>query len=352
MGRVPTLQAIGTADAHRPHCRPPKTQAQPFPFPTARLETSADVSVQISPVASSRTLLLALVGLLVVAATWGSSFPLTKSLLERMTALNFLAVRFTIAGVVLLLLFHRAVRALSPKTLVRGAILGLTYGVAQIVQTTGLAHTSASVSGFITGMYVVLTPVCAAVLLKSAIGRRVALGVGLATVGLGFLALSGMSIGIGEAITLLAAVIYALHIIGLGNWSTGGDALGLAVVQIVGTALVCLIAATVAAPGQFELPADSFDWLALIYMALVSGALAMIVQSWAQAYLAPSRAAIIMSTEPGWAALFAITFLHEPFTWRIALGGGLMLAAMAVVETGPRHTGEAPQPDEVPKLAA
>ncbi len=301
---------------------------------------------------SSRNALLALVGLLSVAAAWGSSFPLTKSLLERMTPLNFLAVRFGIAGVVMLLVFHRSVRELPVRGLRRGAVLGVTYGVAQIVQTTGLAHTSASVSGFITGMYVVLTPICAAVLLKTAIGPRVWIGAVVATVGLAILALSGMHLGFGEAITLASAAIYALHIVGLGSWSTGRQALGLAVVQIVATGLVSLIAAVIAEPGGLTLPGNAFDWVALLYMALISGALAMIVQSWAQAYLAPSRAAIIMSTEPGWAALFAITFLHEPLTWRIAVGGGLMLMAMVIVESGPRQRGAAPHPDEVPKLAA
>jgi drug/metabolite transporter (DMT)-like permease len=252
----------------------------------------------------------------------------------------------------MLLLFHRAVLALSRKTLLRGGILGVTYGVAQIVQTTGLEHTSASISGFITGTYVVLTPICGAVLLKSVIGKRAWAGAVLATTGLAVLALKGFSIGLGEAVTLLSALTYALHIIGLGKWSTGANALGLAVVQIVATGLVSLIGATIADPGGLTLPADAFDWTALLYMALISGALAMIVQSWAQAHLAASRAAIIMSTEPGWAALFSITFLHDPLTWRILVGGALMLAAMVIVETGPRRRDDAPHPDELPKLAA
>ncbi|SDO46181.1 Threonine/homoserine efflux transporter RhtA [Nakamurella panacisegetis] len=296
--------------------------------------------------------MLALIGLLTVAATWGSSFPLTKSLLQRMTPLNFLAVRFTIAGVLMLVVFFPFVRALSRRSLWRGVVLGVTYGIAQIVQTTGLAHTSASVSGFITGMYVVLTPICAAVLLRTPIGRRVWAGAGLATVGLAILALSGFHVGFGEAITLASAVIYALHIIGLGVWSTGRTAIGLAAVQIASVGLVSLIAATIADPGGLTLPGDAFDWVALLYMAIISGAIAMIVQTWAQAHLAPSRAAIIMSTEPGWAALFSITFLGEPLTWRIAVGGGLMLAAMVIVETGPRPPTHAPHPDELPKLAA
>jgi drug/metabolite transporter (DMT)-like permease len=180
----------------------------------------------------------------------------------------------------------------------------------------------------------VLTPLCAALLLRSRIGRRVWLGAGIATVGLALLGLNGLSIGFGEAITLASALIYAVHIVGLSAWSDAREALGLATVQLTVTALVSVLAAVVV-DGGITLPATGFDWLAILYMAVVSGAVAMIVQSWAQAHLAPSRAAITMATEPAWAALFSILFLHEALTWRMAVGGGLMLAAMIIVESGP-----------------
>src|SRR4051794_17700197 len=90
-----------------------------------------------------------------------------KDLLERMPTLDFLAVRFTIAGLVMLALAHRSVLGLPRETLRRAVVVGAIYGVAQILQTAGLAHTAASVSGFITGMYVVCTPLLAAVLLRT-----------------------------------------------------------------------------------------------------------------------------------------------------------------------------------------
>ena len=85
-------------------------------------------------------------------------------------------------------------------------------------------------------------------------------------------------------------------------------------------------------------------------MALISGALAMFVQSWAQAHLAPSRAAIIMSTEPVWAAALAVIFIGEALTWRIVVGGSIMLAAMLLVELAPRSPTMPPGPEELPKL--
>lgn len=296
------------------------------------------------PPVSSRTTGWALVGLLAVAAAWGSSFPLTKALLERMTALNFLAVRFSLAALLMVIIFFPALRRLSRRAVIRGLWLGLAFGIAQILQTIGLQYTPASISGFITGTYVVLTPLCAAVILKSRLGPRVWWGAGIATIGLAILGLNGLSIGFGEAITLASALIYALHIVGLSAWSDAREALGLATVQLGVTAVVSL-AAALAFEGGVTLPTTGFDWLAIIYMAVVSGAVAMIVQSWAQAHLAPSRAAITMATEPAWAALFSILFLGEALTWRMAVGGGLMLAAMIIVESGPSSTADVDQPD-------
>ena len=131
-------------------------------------------------------------------------------------------------------------------------------------------------SGFVTGMYVVFTPLLGAVLLKARIGRTVWLAVGLATAGLAVLSLQGLAVGSGEALTLASAVLYAAHIVGLGAWSRGGNALGLTVVQLATITVVCTLGAL---PGGIALPQRAGDWGALIYMALVAGALALIVQT-------------------------------------------------------------------------
>ncbi len=117
----------------------------------------------------------------------------------------------------MLVVFWRPVRALSRRQVLVGIGLGALYGLAQIFQTQGLATTPASVSGFITGTYVVLTPVFTAVLLRERVPGSTWAAVGLATGGLALLSLNGLSVGVGEAITLLAAALYALHIVGLGR---------------------------------------------------------------------------------------------------------------------------------------
>ena len=281
-----------------------------------------------------RVALLATLALLAMTTCWGSTFFLIKDLLHRVPTLDFLAVRFTVASLVLLAAAPRAVARLTPDSRRHALVLGLLYGVAQILQTAGLAHTPASVSGFITGMYVVATPIFAALLLHTRIGRLTWAAVLLAVVGLGVLSLDGLSVGYGQAITLVAALIYGLHIVGLGAWSRPDQALGMSIVQIIVIAVVCLVAS---APHGIVLPSRGGDWLSVVYMAIFAGALAMLGQTWAQAHLSPTRTAIIMSMEPVFAAVFAVLLGGESTTLRMIVGGLMVLTAMLTVELVPRR---------------
>jgi drug/metabolite transporter (DMT)-like permease len=280
---------------------------------------------------------LATLALVFVTTVWGSTFVWIKDVVGTMPVLDFLAVRFIVAGLVLLAVFWRQVRRLPRATLVRGLGLGAVYGSAQILQTEGLARTPASISGFATGMYVVLTPVLGLILLRQKAGRMTWLAVLLSLAGLAVLSLRGAQISAGVLLILASAVLYALHILGLGLWSDSRHAIGLAAVQMVAIALVCTIGAI---PGGISLPPTANAWAGTLYTALVAGALAMFLQTWAQAYLSSTRAAIVMTMEPVAAAGFAVAF-GEPLTFRIIVGGALVLAAMYVVELAPGRTGTA-----------
>lgn len=269
-----------------------------------------------------------------MTAVWGSTFFLIKDVLDSIPAADFLAVRFWIAALVMLAVLWRRTVALDGLTRRRGVLLGAVYAIAQLLQTQGLATTPASVSGFVTGMYVVLTPVLAAVLLRQRTPSSTWLAVALATVGLAVLSLRGLSAGTGELLTLAAAVLYALHIVLLGRWSSASTALGLSTVQMVVIALVCTMAAL---PGGITMPSGTGAWVAVLYMALVAGAAALLVQTWAQAHMTATRAAIVMTTEPVFAALFAVLFGGEVLGPRVLVGGVLVLAAMYLVELLPRR---------------
>ncbi len=292
----------------------------------------------------NRSTLLASLALLSMTACWGSTFYLIKDLLDRVPVLDFLAVRFAIASVTLLLLAPKALGRLSRESRRRAVVLGGLYGVAQILQTAGLAHTPASVSGFITGMYVVATPLLAALLLHLRISPMTWAAVALAAAGLGVLTLEGFSVGYGEAITLVAAILYALHIVGLGAWSSAKEAMGMSILQIMTITAICFLATI---HDGIVLPSTGRDWLSVVYMAVFAGALALAGQTWAQAHLPPTRSAIIMSMEPVFAAFFAVLLGGELLTGRMLLGGLMVLAAMLIVELLPRRRIET----EVPHIA-
>jgi drug/metabolite transporter (DMT)-like permease len=285
-------------------------------------------------VSERRTGLLATAALLATTACWGSTVFLIHDLSSRISAIDFLALRFPIATVALFLIFPRAVGKLSPEARQHAVVLGGLYATAQILQTIGLAHTAASVSGFITGMYVVCTPLLAAVILRTRIGPMTWLAVLLAFSGIGLLTLQpgGLAFGYGETLTLVAAVGYALHIVGLGAWSNPVEAMGMSIIQLATISVVCLAGA---APGGIDLPDRPGDWLSIAYMALLAGAFAMAAQTWAQAHMSPTRCAIIMSMEPVFAALFAVLFGNESATVRLLGGGALVLGAMLIVELMP-----------------
>lgn len=283
---------------------------------------------------SARSRQVATLLLVATTAVWGSTFFLIRDVVLELSPTDFLAVRFTIAAAAMMAVFWRPVLALNRHELTVGIGLGLLYAVAQILQTVGLAHTEASRSGFITGTYVVLTPIFAGLLLRERVPRSTWVAVlmasaGLTTLSLNGLSLNGIAFGLGEGVTLLAAAVYALHIIGLGRYSSPASAAGLSTIQMVVIALVTLVAA---APDGIDLPASGGTWASVLYMALIAGAVAIWAQTWAQSHLPATRAAIVMTLEPVFAAGFAVALGGESLTIVMLLGGAMVLAAMYTVE--------------------
>lgn len=279
--------------------------------------------------------LLPVLALTGVTAVWGSTFFLIKDLLQQMSPVDFLGVRFAAAALVIVVCFWRRLARAGARVWRLGGGLGVVYAGAQIAQTVGLGHTDASVSGFITGMYVVLTPVLMLLVFRQKVALATWLAVGLATVGLMILSLTGLSFGGGEAVTLLGSVLYALHIVLLGRWAGQEDPFTLALVQVIAVGAVCALAAL---PGGVGLPRTGAAWGWLVYMALVAGLGALVAQTWAQSRIPATSAAVVMTTEPVFAAGFAIAFGGERLTVRLLVGGFLVLVAMVATELAPQPT--------------
>jgi drug/metabolite transporter (DMT)-like permease len=221
---------------------------------------------------------IALIALVGVCAVWGSTFLIVQNAIGRMPVMDFLAIRFTVAAIVMIVLRPTCLRGMTLLGLWRAIGLGIVLGLGYITQTYGLLYASATVSGFITGMFVVFTPIMSWVLLQQKINRNTLLAVVLATVGLALLSLHGWSVGIGELLTLGCAIFYAIHIVGLGEWSSKYEPYGFSLLQI---ATVAVITPVTASPGGITMPPDAGTWGIVGITAILATAIAFLVQTWA-----------------------------------------------------------------------
>ena len=272
---------------------------------------------------------LAVIALVGVTAVWGWTFVIVKDAIVEMPVMDFLAVRFSVAAIIMLILYPFSLRRISLRCLWQGIVLGVLLGSSYITQTFGLQWTSPAVSGFITGMSVVFTPVLAWVILRRQINRNTWIAVGLAIIGLILLSLRGWVFGSGELLTLTCALFVAFHIIGLGAWSSQHEAYSLALVQITTVAVICLIAA---APGGIMLPPDSSVWWTVGITAVLATALAFLVQTWAQSIISPTLTAVVLTMEPVFAGVFSVAFAGEQLTVRLIIGAVCILAAMLIAQ--------------------
>lgn len=266
--------------------------------------------------------------LLAVSASWGAAFVIMKPAIERQSVNSFLATRFTFAVLAMILLRPSVLRKINREMLLKGSLAGLFLGTGYIFQTLGLARTGAAITGFVTGLYVVLTPLIAALFLKERITRFTWFCVVLATIGLGLLSLRGWSVGVGEALVFVSAIAFAAHIVTLSKWSFGLDAYALTIVQLS----ICALLTGVISLGQgYETPPDTGVWGVVIFTAVIATAVAFIVQTWSQAHMNSTKVAVILTMEVVFAALFAVAFGGESLTLQVSLGGAIVVLAMYLI---------------------
>jgi len=273
----------------------------------------------------SKRLRLAPFALLAVSMMWGSTFVLMKSAIKRQDVNSFLFSRFALAVLAMILLRPRVLKLLTKDMLSKGFFAGCFLASGYILQTLGLARTTAAVTGFVTGLYVVATPLIGALILKQKISRKTWIYVGMATIGLALLSLHGWSIGTGELLVLASAIAFAGHIIALEQWSSGRDTYALTIVQLATCALLTGIASL---KDGYQPPPDTGVWAVVIFTAIFATAIAFIVQTWSQAHMASTKVAVILTMEVVFAAIFAILFGGESLTLQISLGGILVVSAM------------------------
>jgi drug/metabolite transporter (DMT)-like permease len=286
-------------------------------------------------------------GLVGIAAVWGFTFVTVKEAVERLPLYEFLALRFTLAAVVMTVLFWKQVSGLGRDGLLAGISAGIPLVAGYAFQTWGLEHTTASNAGFVTGLFVVITPVLSAVVLRRRPGAAVWAGVGLATVGLFLLtARNGWSPRAGDLIVLGAAFAFAVQMVVLARVSPRYSAAGLATVQMWVAAVPCAVLALLTE--HLVAPTSAKVVWAVLITGLAASALGYLVQTAAQRYVSPSRTAVILACEPAFAGLFGAVVLGERLSARGWIGAALILSGMLVAELAPRR-GEGP--DEAPAEA-
>ena len=269
--------------------------------------------------------------LLVVAAIWGLTFVVVKNALDDIQPFTFNAYRFLIAGIfmIIICIFYKI--KFDGPLLKIGTIIGFFLFLGYSSQTIGLQYTTASNSGFITGLAVVFVPLFATIFTKKLPGMYSIAGAVLAAIGLFFLSVdSTLTYNIGDIITLFGAICFAVYILLLGKYSPQFDTIPLVAMQIFVVAFLSLICSlTLETP---SVTMTSAIIIALLVCAIPATCLAFMIQTWAQKFTTPTRTIIIITTEPVFAALFAYMLLGEIFTTRHLLGAVLMLMGILLVE--------------------
>jgi drug/metabolite transporter (DMT)-like permease len=271
---------------------------------------------------------LAPLALLLVSAAWGLAFVVMKPAIERQSVNNFLFTRFSMAVLVMILIRPQVLKFLTKDLLLRGLAAGFLLGGGYIFQTVGLANTGAAITGFVTGLYVVLTPLFAGLIFKERVSKNTWLYVFMATVGLALLSLKGWSIGFGELMVFFSAIAFAAHITALSKWSAGRDVYAMTITQLT----MCAAMTGVASAFEgYSAPPDSGVWAVVVFTAVFATAIAFIVQTWSQAHMSATKVAVILTMEVVFAAFFAIIFAGERLTLQAALGGILVVTAMYLI---------------------
>lgn len=273
-------------------------------------------------------LILAPWALLIVAAMWGISFVWMKDILDKQDVLSFLASRFIMSALLMLAIRPSILRKIDRDLLRKGTLTGVALWSGFTLQTFGLERSTPAITGFVTGLYVVLTPIIAALIMRERLPVAIWRYVVLATIGLGILSISGWQVGTGELLVLASALCYAIHITMLSAWSARFDTFALTFIQLATCALLSAIPASL---NGFQAPPDTQVWGVVIFTAVACTVIAFIIQTWSQARISATKVAVILTMEVVFAALFSVALGREPLTWQVAIGGACVVVAMLAI---------------------
>jgi len=281
---------------------------------------------------TKKQVLLADLGLLLVALLWGAGFLFTKRGLDYITPLWMMSMRFIGATVIMSLVFFKNFKKITKDDLKAGSIIGIFLFIAFATQTVGLQYTSISNQAFLTGTNVVFVPFLVWVVYKKAPDRFAFMGAALAAAGIGLITLKdGFHLNVGDMWTLACAVFFAGHIVSIGFFSKDRDPIALTIVQFAVTSVFSIVLALLIEPMPTKIGSEAA--IAIGYMILGSTLLAFLLQNICQKYTLSTHASLILSLESVFGTLTAVVFEGEMFNLQMALGCITVFIAILMIET-------------------
>ena len=270
--------------------------------------------------------------LLGVAIIWGWAFVAVADAITRYPMYAFLGWRFALASAAFVAFFPRVLTRLTPANVKFGLIAGVLLSGGYILQTWGLdgaTKTSPARAAFITGLYVIMTPILQAIWLRKPPRKSTVLGAVIALAGLGVMSGVGTSWVFGDTLVVLCAVAFTLHMTFLGSGDGGLDVGVVTLLQLVTVSVTCGVVS--AFKERVGLPSDPSVIGALVLTGVLASAVAFAVQTWAQQKLPPSRVAVILVMETAFGGLFGWSAAGK-FPPIEVLGACIMFVGLIVAE--------------------
>lgn len=296
----------------------------------------------------NKKVLIADLGILFIALTWGLNFSVMKGALSDITPLYYLGIRFIIAAVFMLIVFNKNIRNISARDFKAGIIIGIFLATCFSVQVIGLQFTTPGKAGFIANASVVIVPFIEWIIYKKSPGTLTIIGALAAFVGLGLLSLtSSFTIQWGDGLMFLSALLFSGQVMAVSIFAPDADPLALAAVEIAFTGIVCIICAFIFEPFP-SMGITTGVWGAILYGVIICTIAAFIIQGKSQQITPPSHAAILFCFESVFSLLFSILFGYEHMTLRSALGSVLIFAGFLLSEV---KIGDKGKKDEVHEIA-
>ena len=283
------------------------------------------------------TQVFASLGLLLTAAVWGFAFVVVKDSLDYVGSVYMVAIRFSIAAIGLAIIFCKRLKKIDKKHLLMGGVTGLFLFLAYLVQTIGCSYTTAGKNAFLTTIYVILIPLIAWPLYKKRPHWHVFVAAGLSLTGIGLLALGGddiSGINIGDILTLLCGLFFALHILWTEKCNKEGcDTIIITMLQFAFAAFFGWILAPFM-DGAFPIVAIQTPKvvLSMLYLGLFSSMICFSLQNIGLKYVQSSLASLFLSFESVFGVLFSTIFMHETLTLKMAVGCALIFSAIVIAE--------------------